>query len=222
MREDYMVNGRRVRVYRGIPGHYIMLLHPLGGSIEYMERHLPIHLVPNGESPTVIICDGTAPARVSSFRSWHAGRGVVGAASWMMVDDFKHLRDVERRVCTDRSYNLTYCGFSNGAYMSQTMAARTGRHCITFAGHLTKDWEPVGNARCDNFVGSDEQFAPEEGKIRIGSWLIRQEDYKTQAAKWPGGHNTVRFVGGHVIPEEVDGLPIEMHVVTLYSLGLRP
>lgn len=219
--ESFLINDRRVRVYPGTGGHYIMVLHPLGGNIEYMERYLPIQLIPGDSRPTVILCDATrAPFGIAS--SFHAGKGVTGYASWAGVDDYAHLREVEGRVCKKYDgppYILSYCGFSNGAYMSQTMAARTGRHAITFAGHLCKEWVPTGRSTVTNFVGTNERFAPRVGKIRIGSWMVRQEDYETQAAKWPGGHITREFVGGHEIPSHFGGEDIASRVVSEYALG---
>lgn len=201
----------------GDPTVALVLLHPRGATRDYMLEHVPLLRLPPGQRPTIICPQGVSGWLGST--SWHAGPGVSGYAAFVKEDDFGYLT----KLVSGYRY-VAWCGFSGGAYMAQTMAAIRGEHAITFAGTLAADFREVtgrdGNdvnprASCDNFVGSGEQYAPYEGKVRIGGWMNRQPSYQEQVARWPS-HLSWVFSGGHEIPREYDGNPIEKLVLGLF------
>lgn len=208
-----IIDGRLVEVFPGHPGHALIILHSLGTDGRFMRSQIPLDLLSWEHRPTLIYPHGVG-------KSWHAGQSILGPAARQKVDDVTHLQSV--RIKHAVGMNTSYVGFSNGAYMAQTMAALTGRHAITFAGHLVREITPIGGAQCDNFIGTGDRTAPIEGRIRIGGWPRKQLPYREQARKWDR-HTTYEFTGGHEIPARFEGETIEHVVLRLYreEIGRR-
>lgn len=210
------------RSHRAIPGGdptvALFLLHGRGGNPETILGKIPLLRIPASERPTLIVPEAEGGPFFSS-PSWHAGPGVSGWAAWSESEDFRYLFEL------GMPYRyVAYCGHSGGAFMAQTMAALTGRQAITFAGTLARDFGAVvqspkrgvdPRASCVNFVGTEEPFAPVEGKVRIGGWMNRQPSYKEQADKW-SRHQTRMFEGGHEVPTTYLGRPIEQVVLRAF------